>query len=77
MGLERVAQILQKKPNNYETDLMMQIIESVCDGRVKVRRVRRKQKRMLKVAADRIRAVTYLISDGVFPSSVGEVHRDD
>ena len=72
MGLERVAQILQKKPNNYETDLMMPIIEKACAmAELKYDECDEKQKRMLKVAADHIRAVTYLISDGVFPSNVG------
>lgn len=72
MGLERVAQILQKKPNNYETDLMMPIIEKACAmADLKYDECDEKQKRMLKVAADHIRAVTYLISDGVFPSNVG------
>lgn len=72
MGLERVAQILQKKPNNYETDLMMPIIAKACEmADLKYEECDEKQKRMLKVAADHIRAVTYLISDGVFPSNVG------
>ena len=36
MGLERVAQILQKKPNNYETELMMPIIEKARYGRFEI-----------------------------------------
>ena len=30
MGLERMAQILQKKQNNYETDLIFPIIQKTC-----------------------------------------------
>ncbi len=31
MGLERMAQILQKKQNNYETDLIFPIIQKICE----------------------------------------------
>ena len=31
MGLERMAQILQKKRNNYETDLILPIVEEAAN----------------------------------------------
>jgi alanyl-tRNA synthetase len=31
MGLERMAQILQKVPNNYETDLIFPIIKTAAE----------------------------------------------
>jgi alanyl-tRNA synthetase len=31
LGLERMAQILQQVPNNYETDLILPIIETAAD----------------------------------------------
>lgn len=33
MGLERMAQILQKVPNNYETDLIFPIIQKAAEAR--------------------------------------------
>ena len=33
MGLERMAQILQGKPNNYETDLIFPIIQAAAQAR--------------------------------------------
>ena len=72
MGLERMAQILQGVPNNYETDLIKPIIDkaasmagldyATCDAA---------QKQQLKVIGDHTRAVSYMISDGVFASNVG------
>jgi alanyl-tRNA synthetase len=72
MGLERMAQILQAVPNNYETDLIYPLIETAAglagvdypalDGRGKT---------SLKVIGDHSRAITQLICDGVTASNLG------
>lgn len=72
MGLERMAQILQGVPNNYETDLIFPIVKKaaalagldyeLCDDKTKT---------SLKVIGDHIRAAVYLISDGVNASNIG------
>ena len=72
LGLERMAQILQQKPNNYETDLIFPIIETAakiagldyaqCDEQTKV---------SLKVIGDHVRAVVHMIADGIAASNVG------
>jgi alanyl-tRNA synthetase len=71
MGLERMAAILQGKRSNFETDLFQPIIEAVAelgqreypsgdDGDISVR-----------IIADHIRAVSFLIGDGVTPANAG------
>ncbi|KAK3282193.1 hypothetical protein CYMTET_10060 [Cymbomonas tetramitiformis] len=72
MGLERMAQILQEKPNNYETDLIMPIIDSAAQlAGIEYSSSNERIQTYLKVIGDHTRAVVYLISDGVLPSNVG------
>ena len=72
MGLERMAQILQKVPNNYETDLIFPLIQAAADrAGVDYYQLDEKGKTSLKVIGDHSRAVTQLISDGVTASNLG------
>jgi alanyl-tRNA synthetase len=72
LGLERMAQILQDKPNNYETDLIRPIIDKAAGmAGVSYDDVDDATKLKLKVIGDHTRAVVYLIADGVLPSNVG------
>jgi len=71
MGLERITSVIQKVPSNFETDLLFPYIEKMA----KLANVKYGENRdtdgHLKVIADHIRAMTFLISDGVFPSNEG------
>jgi len=72
MGLERMAQILQKKQNNYETDLIFPIIQKICDiANIDYFSSDDKNKISLKIIGDHTRAVVHLISDGVAASNLG------
>ena len=72
MGLERMAQILQKKQNNYETDLIFPIIQKICDiANIDYSSSDDKNKISLKIIGDHTRAVVHLISDGVAASNLG------
>ena len=72
MGLERMAQILQGVPNNYETDLIMPIINKAASmAGIDYNACNDVQKQQLKVIGDHTRAVSYMISDGVFASNIG------
>lgn len=72
MGLERMAQILQEVPNNYETDLIFPIIQRAAElGELDYHALGEREQRLLRVVGDHTRAVTYLISDGVAASNVG------
>ncbi|PKU82220.1 putative alanine--tRNA ligase, chloroplastic [Dendrobium catenatum] len=72
MGLERMAQVLQKVPNNYETDLIFPIIEKASNlAMISYANADDATKANFKIIGDHMRAVVYLISDGVVPSNVG------
>ncbi|WP_415399329.1 alanine--tRNA ligase [Synechococcus sp. W4D4] len=72
MGLERMAQILQKVPNNYETDLIYPLIEAAAAlAGVDYKQLDAKGQTSLKVIGDHSRAVTQLICDGVTASNLG------
>jgi len=72
MGLERMAQIVQAVPNNYETDLIYPLIETAgALAGVDYRTLDDKGKTSLKVIGDHSRAITQLICDGVTASNLG------
>ena len=72
LGLERMAQILQGVPNNYETDLIYPLIETAAGlAGVDYRQLDDKGQTSLKVIGDHSRAVTQLICDGVTASNLG------
>ncbi len=72
MGLERMAQILQQVPNNYETDLIFPIIKTAAEiAQIDYHKSDDKTKVSLKVIGDHIRAVVHLIADGVTASNIG------
>ncbi|MFU8885834.1 MAG: alanine--tRNA ligase [Cyanobacteriota bacterium] len=72
LGLERMAQILQGVPNNYETDLIYPLIETAAGlAGVDYRALDEKGKTSLKVIGDHARAITQLIGDGVTASNLG------
>lgn len=60
MGLERLAMVIQGKKNIFETDLFFKITSKLPDG------MENKTKRIM---ADHVRAIAFLISDGVRPSN--------
>ena len=72
LGLERMAQILQKKPNNYETDLIFPIIETAAKiAGIQYTKADEATKVSLKVIGDHIRAVVHMIADGIAASNLG------
>ena len=72
MGLERMAQILQKVPNNYETDLIFPIVQSAAEiAEIDYHNSDENVKVSLKVIGDHIRAVVHMIADEIRASNVG------
>ena len=72
MGLERMAQILQKKTNNYETDLILPIIkEAAFIAKINYFSSDERTQTSLKILGDHTRAIIHLISDGVVASNLG------
>jgi alanyl-tRNA synthetase len=72
MGLERMAQILQGVPNNYETDLIYPLIETAAGlAGLTYPQLEERRRTSLKVIGDHSRAITQLIGDGVSASNLG------
>jgi alanyl-tRNA synthetase len=72
MGLERMAQVLQGKLNNYETDLIFPIIQTAAKiAGLDYAKSDLSVKTSLKVVGDHTRAVTQMIADGITASNVG------
>ncbi|MDZ4224888.1 MAG: alanine--tRNA ligase, partial [bacterium] len=71
MGLERLACVMQKVDSNWETDLFSPIIQTIA----KITSVRESESPSVQIAmrviADHVRAATFLIGDGLFPSNEG------
>src|SRR3990167_1423565 len=71
MGLERLAAVLQKKNSNYETDLFFPLIHFFSKRTGVAYGKNPEQDVSLRVLADHLRAMTFLIGDGVLPSNEG------
>jgi len=67
MGMERLAAVLQHVHSNYEIDLFQNLIRAAAreTGATDL------ENNSLKVIADHIRAASFLIVDGIIPSSEG------
>lgn len=71
MGLERIASILQGVDNNFETDLLLPLIDQIVEISGVKLRDNAKTDVSLKVVADHLRAVTFMIVDGISPGNEG------
>jgi alanyl-tRNA synthetase len=72
MGLERMAQILQQVPNNYETDLIFPIIKTAAEiAGIDYAKADEKTQVSLKVIGDHVRSVVHMIADEIRASNVG------
>ena len=69
MGLERVAAVLQGKHDSFEIDLFVAQIHAIAE--MTGADPQGEQKASLRVIADHLRAVSFLIADGVLPSNEG------
>ena len=67
MGLERISAIMQGVHGNYEIDLFVHLMDAAAE----ILEINNEQQSSLKVIADHIRAVAFLIADGVTPSNEG------
>jgi alanyl-tRNA synthetase len=67
MGLERISAIMQGVHGNYEIDLFSHLMDAAAE----ILEIDNEQQSSLKVIADHIRAVSFLIADGVMPSNEG------
>jgi alanyl-tRNA synthetase len=71
MGLERVAFLLQDKPNMYEIDVMFPVIEKAQELTGRRYGVNSTDDVRFRVVADHVRSSMMLIGDGVTPGNEG------
>ena len=71
MGLERVAAVLQGKLSNYDTDLILPIIERAAELFNVRYGAEPRVDTALRIVADHVRATTFLIHDGIVPANEG------
>jgi len=75
MGLERLAAVLENTQGNYETSLFMPIIRKIEELSQRKYLSRYKEPPItdvaMRVIADHVRAMTFLVADGVLPSNEG------
>jgi alanyl-tRNA synthetase len=71
MGLERLASVVQKVRTNFETDLFQPIIQQIAALAGVPYHKDEQADISYQVIADHLRAMTFLISDGVLPSNEG------
>ena len=69
MGLERISAVLNGKVNNFEVDIFTSIIEKITD----LTKIKKNKKNVasFRIIADHIRAIVFLISEGILPSNEG------
>jgi len=71
MGLERLASVLQGKHNNFDTDVFAPVIDAICRFSKKGYHADRKTDIAIRVIADHMRSVTFLLAEGLTPSNEG------
>jgi len=71
MGLERMAAVMQGTHDNYQIDLFKNLIAAVCDVTDVKFGENSEQDVSLRVLADHLRSVSFLMADGVLPSNEG------
>lgn len=67
-GLERVVSLVQDVPSNFDTDLLSPLIAATLQL-AGVREVTSEDQLALRVIADHLRCVAFMIADGVLPSN--------
>ncbi|MFO7865511.1 MAG: alanine--tRNA ligase [Candidatus Aminicenantes bacterium] len=71
MGLERMAAVLQGKKNNYDTDLFAPLLKKASEIAGVEFPAGQQNLVHLRIIADHMRAVTFLIGDGIMPANEG------
>jgi alanyl-tRNA synthetase len=71
MGLERVAAVVQGKLSNYDTDLFTPLLAAVAARSGRPYGGDAQDDVSMRVIADHLRAMTFLIGDGVLPGNEG------
>ena len=71
MGLERLASVVQGKPTNFDTDLILPVIKGMEEMTDHKYGASPETDVSFRVIGDHIRALAFLVADGVNPSNEG------
>ena len=71
MGLERIASVMQGVETNFDTDLFRPIIDHVANLAGIKYKNNPKNDLALKVVSDHVRAVSFMLADGIRPNNEG------
>jgi len=71
MGLERIAAVVQGQRSTYDTDLFRPLLEAVAKRCGRPYGRGGDEDASIRVVADHLRAMTFLIGDGVMPGNEG------
>ena len=71
MGLERIAMVCQGVDSTFETDLLKQILDKICEITGKKYKENPKNDISLRIITDHARCVSFMIADGILPSNEG------
>jgi len=71
MGLERLAAVAQGVYSNYDSDLFTPLLTAIAGRAGTPYGSKDQADRSMRVVADHLRAITFLMADGVLPSNEG------
>ena len=71
MGLERTAAALQKKRSNFDTDLFEPLTARIAELAQREYPADEAGDVSVRIIADHIRAITFLVGDGIMPANLG------
>lgn len=71
MGLERMGCIMQEVDTIFEVDTIRAILDQVCEMSKKTYGENSKNDMSIRIVTDHIRAVSFMVSDGILPSNEG------
>ena len=71
MGLERIAMVCQGVESTFETDVLKNILNKVCEISGKTYKKDNKTDISLRIVTDHARCVSFMIADGIMPSNEG------
>ena len=71
MGLERLTAVAQGVYSNYDTDLFTPLLTAIAKRAGTEYGKKEQTDRSMRVVADHLRAITFLMTDGILPSNEG------
>ena len=72
MGLERLTSVVQHVPTDFETDLFRPLIDVACSRAGIAYGDSARGDMAVRVISDHLRAVAFMIADGILPSNEGQ-----